>query len=1010
MAPVSVAFQGTSLAATLSEPAIRPELKAALHAAFPTEAVKLDEIYRAVYGRDGSYFEYHPQAVVRVASVDDVQNLLRICTTQNVPMTLRAGGSSLSGQTVGTGVIADQRFHFRRSELRDDGRKVWFEPGLTVIQLNHRLKPAGKKVGPDPASSQVAMMGGVLANNSSGMQSGTKYNAYNTLASIDFVLPNGNRYDTAKEADRTRFAVDDAAIHDGLAVLRDEVRVDTELRARIARKYQIKNVSGYAMNSFLDHDEPIDILAHLLIGSEGTLAYIASAELLTVPIAAHESSTLLFFQNVVDAAAAVPALAESEAAAIEMMDIASLRSVIGRPGVPEMVGSLPDGAAALLVDYHAADLDALAVRQAAAAKTIATLPLLAQLPFSTSVKERALLWTVRDGIFASVGGARRPGTTVILEDIAVPVEQLDKLILGLQELFRKYAYDGAIFGHASAGNIHFLVTDDMADDGRVAHFGRFMGDVVALVLAYDGSLKAEHGTGRAMAPFIETEWGSHAYSVMKRLKALIDPGSLMNPGVIINDDPNVHLAHIKGMPLLGDPVTDRCIECGFCEWVCPTRYVTLTPRQRIQAHRVRLSLEEAGEDHRAQTLSLQYAYEGRETCVADGMCQTVCPVGISTAYVTDYDRAEAAPKAAQKLMATAAKRFLLLEEAARISLDGGTTVQAIVGSGTMPWITEALSNILPAFPKWSRNIGKSPERPYTEAANADVVYFPSCVTRIMGSSTLGKDNVMQVVLRVAERAGFKMYLPKDSRGLCCSQMFAHMGFPEAQKVMANRIVWAMYAWSDSGRLPIMCDVTSCARTLLLELETEMWGTRPRLLSDDNQAKYEKLTVLDIVEWLHDAALPRLDVTSPKGSVLMHPTCACHQLNLEGRIDAIGKACAERSYSPFNGGCCGAGGDRGFRYPEGTESALRDERTELEGRSFDGAYSFAKSCEIVLSDHIPFPFESIVHLVDETTSPKAALPAPPAQRQEPPKPPHFGDPGEGGYRPGREQPRPPANRL
>jgi D-lactate dehydrogenase len=966
-------FEGSSLRETLSESAVKQELRAALEAAYPAEALKFDEIYRAVYGRDGSYFEYLPQAVVRVASVADVQTLLRIGAAQNVPITLRAGGSSLSGQTVGTGIIADQRFAFRRSELRDHASKVWFEPGLTVLHLNAILKPAGKKVGPDPASSQVAMMGGVLANNSSGMQAGTKFNAYNTLASIDFVLPNGNRYDTANLNDRARFAGDDMAIHDGLGALRDEVRADAVLSARIHRKYEIKNVSGYAINSFLDHDEPIDILAHLLIGSEGTLAYIASAELFTVPIDAQQSSSLLFFHNVVDAAAAVPALVRSGAAAIELMDIASLRSVIGRPGVPVIVGTLPDGAAALLIDYHGASLAELAVAQAVAAKTIATLPLLAQLPFSTSVKERAQLWTVRDGIFASVGGARKPGTTVILEDIAVAVESLDKLILGLQELFKKYAYDGSIFGHASVGNIHFLVTDDMGDGARVAHFGRFMNEVVELVLVYDGSLKAEHGTGRAMAPFIKTEWGPEAYGVMKRLKVLIDPANLMNPGVLINDDPNVHLAHIKGMPLLGDPVADRCIECGYCEWVCPTRYSTLTPRGRIQAHRVRLSLDEAGEHERAQTIARQYVHEGRESCVADGMCQTVCPVGISTAHITDYDRAEAVSKAARTLMAAAAKHFIFLEEAARLSLGGGATVQEIVGNGVMPRITEALGNVLPAFPQWSRNMSGAPVRPHTKPANADIVYFPACVTRIMGSSTRGKDSVMQTVLRVAERAGITMYLPKDSRGLCCSQLFAHQGFVEAQKVMANRVVEAMYSWSDGGRLPIMCDVTSCARTLLLEMETQTWGARPRLLSNANQAKYKKLAIVDIAEWLYGDALPRLDVTQPKGSVVIHPTCACHQSGLNSKIDAIGKACAGETYVPSSGGCCGAGGDRGFRYPDGAASALRDEKTELAGRTFDGAYSFAKTCEIVLSDHLGLAFESIVYLVDETTSAKPERP-------------------------------------
>jgi D-lactate dehydrogenase len=966
LALAHAAVTGTSPAETLAEPVVDPAFKSALRAAFPPGAVKFDEIYRAVYGRDGSYFEYHPQAVVRVASAAEVQRLLRICSAARVPLTLRAGGSSLSGQTVGTGVIADQRFHFRASELRDGGASVWFEPGITVLELNHRLKPVGKKIGPDPASSQAAMLGGVLANNASGMQAGTKYNAYNTLVAIDFVLPNGNRYDTASSEGRARFAIGERALAEGLAALRDEVRADTDLCDKIRRKYRIKNVTGYALNAFLDYDEPIDILAHLLIGSEGTLAYIAAAELRTVPVAAQQSSTLLFFHSVADAAAAVPSLAQSDAAAIEMMDIASLRSVIGRPGVPDIVATLPDGAAALLLDYHGADPADLERKQIAAAPAIAALPLLARLPFSTSVKERAQLWTVREGIFASVGGARKAGTTVILEDVAVPVERLDSLILGLQRLFARYEYDGAIFGHASVGNIHFLVTDDMGDEARVAHFGRFMNDVVELVLSFDGSLKAEHGTGRAMAPFVESEWGAAGYAVMKRLKALVDPGNVMNPGVLINDDPGAHLAHIKGMPLLGDPVADRCIECGFCEHVCPTRYSTLTPRQRIAAHRVRRSLEDAGQPRRARALERQYAHEGRETCVTDGMCQTVCPVGINTAHLTDYDRREAVSESAQRLGLAAATRFALVEDLLRLSLTGGAALGR-ENRDAMPLATAIARTVLPAFPQWSHGIGSAPSRPYTQARDADFVYFPSCVTRMLGSSALGKDDAMRTLLRVADRAGLRMYLPKEARGLCCSQIFAHTGFADAQRHMANRIVERMFAWSDAGRLPVVCDVTACARTLRLEMETELWGARPHILTEANRARYARLRFLDSAEWLHDHALPRLTVTARKGSVVMHPTCACHQLGLQPKIDAIGAACARESYTPFNGGCCGAGGDRGFRYPEGAASALRDERAELEGRRADGAYSFGKTCEIVLSDHLPFAYESIVYLVDEATA-------------------------------------------
>jgi len=654
-----------------------------------------------------------------------------------------------------------------------------------------------------------------------------------------------------------------------------------------------------------------------------------------------------------------------------LMDLPSLRSVVGKPGVPDIVRTLPDGAAALLVDYQADTAAGLATELEAARRIIAGFTLIASEPFTTSPQARQELWTVRDGIFSSVGGARAPGTTVILEDVAVAPAKLADLVQGEQALFAKYGYDGAIFGHAKAGNTHFLVTDDMSDPARVGHFGEFMEEVIALVLRLDGSLKAEHGTGRAVAPFVEAEWGSEAYAIMKAVKSLLDPLGILNPGVLINDDPHVHLAHVKSMDVIGDAAVDRCIECGFCEHVCPTRAVTLTPRHRIVTHRVRLALEAAHEDARAASLAHEYAYEGRDTCVTDGMCSTVCPMGINTAALTDHDRSVDTPKSLHVVMRAAAKEYHLVEDAMRLALDAGVTVDEVAGGRAMPWVTRAAAHLFPGFPQWSAGIGKAPDRPHTAPDHAEVVYFPSCVSRITGSSQLGKDSVMTTVLRVAERAGVVVHLPKESIGLCCSQIWEHTGFTEGQALMANRMVEAMWEWSKQGSLPIMCDVTSCTRTLLTELETTSFGDRAPLLNAENLERYRKLQIIDLAAWLHDSVLPELEVKEQKGTVVLHPTCACHELGLNPTLEAIGAVCAAEVVIPTSAGCCGAGGDRGFLHPEVPAAALHDEAAELAGRDADGAYSLAKTCEIVLSDHLPYDYESIIYLVDETTEAKAA---------------------------------------
>jgi D-lactate dehydrogenase len=457
---------------------------------------------------------------------------------------------------------------------------------------------------------------------------------------------------------------------------------------------------------------------------------------------------------------------------------------------------------------------------------------------------------------------------------------------------------------------------------------------------------------------------------MKRLKWLLDPDGILNPGVVISDDPHAHLAHIKSMELIGDNLVDKCIECGFCEHVCPTRYVTLTPRQRIVSHRVALALDSADEDLRAAGLRHEYEYEGRDTCVADGMCSIPCPIGINTASLTDHDREQSTPGDMHHVMKTAAKHFHLVEDALRVGLDSGTVLDSIVGAGAMPWITRASAHLFPGFPQWSKTMGKAPKRVHNSPTSPDVIYFPSCVSRMMGSSQLGKASLMETVLEVGRRAGISVFLPKDAVGLCCSQIWEHTGFTEGYRVMADRLVEAMWKWTHGGRVPVMCDVTSCARTILKELDQTSFDPRGPVLSGQNRERYQRMTIIDIAEWLHDEVLPKLDVIAKKDSVVIHPTCACRELGLEGKILAIGTTCAREAYIPLSATCCGAGGDRGFLHPEDTASALHDESRELAGRKADGAYSFAKSCEVVLSDRLPYEYESIVYLVEETTEAKA----------------------------------------
>ena len=910
------------------------------------------ELWREIYARDASYFDIKPLCVVRPRSVEQIRELLGFASRRGIGVTFRAGGTSLSGQTVGPGIICELRTGWKNAEVRDGGSKVWFEPGLTVNQVNAILKPHHHHIGPDPASSSAALMGGVLSNNSSGMEAGVEFNSYHTLSTMRFMLANGHSYDSARADDRKRFEREERELCAGLLDIRRRILADSETREKIERKYRIKNVTGYAMNSFVDFSEPMDIFAHLLIGAEGTLGYIESAELRTRPLYSVYSSALLYFPTVTKAASYAAELGESGALAVEMMDYASLRSSQG------LRSDMTAGTTAMLVDYGADSAEEMAELTGSLRPRLSSLPGLIHFDdFTRTVAARRQLWNIRDGVFPCVAGVRVPGASVILEDVVAPVEKLDALVEGVQQLFHKHGYDGAIFGHARAGNIHPLITSKMDSRKSLDTFKSFMDGFVTHVLDLDGSLKGEHGTGRAIAPFVAREWGDKIYGMMVGLRRLADPKGILNPGVIINNDPEAYIKPMKSLDLFGEqlgyPEADKCMECGYCEHVCPSRDITLTPRQRLQARRI---IARTG----SKALEKEYAYIGNDTCCADGSCQLPCPMNINTGTVTDAVRVVSNSSIFDKALSASAGHYGTVETLLRGTLKAAVATERVISPYPLIWATDFMHKLYRQSPHWSKHFPMPPKMSWCDDPNPDFIYFPACVTRIFGGSNFGKDDLMTVMLRIGRRAGFRMALPKDMHGVCCSQIWEHKGDPDGQRRVAHDTIARSYRVTDSGRIPLVCDTTSCTHTLL------NLSRNKSLLDEEHLKKYGKLKIIDITEWLADHVMPRLKVVKRKGNILLHPTCASRITGHDVMMRRLAEMCAEHVDVPDNAYCCGAAGDRGFIFPEVARSATVAERREIGEKRYDGCYSLARTCEISMMDTIDRPYESIVYLVDETT--------------------------------------------
>jgi D-lactate dehydrogenase len=922
-------------------------------------------IERIAYSSDASFYRLIPQAVAQPRSIGEIQALFRWSQTHGIPMTFRAAGTSLSGQAITDGVLVDVSKHWRGMEALDEGKRVRVEPGVIGGVVNQHLAPYRAKLGPDPASINACMMGGILANNSSGMCCGVARNAYHTLESLTIVLPSGLVLDTADPASSEALERSAPEIARGLMELKARIERAPALRDRIRAKYRIKNTTGYSLNAFLDFSTPLEILRHLMIGSEGTLGFIAEAVLRTVPDDPVKSTGLLFFPELHSACAAIAPLRDSSAATLELMDRASLRSVESDPAISALVRSLPPQAASLLVEYQCAAEDRMPEIEARAREVFASLPLLGEPPLTRVPAEQAALWKIRRGIFPSVGAVRRQGTSVIIEDVAFEVPKLAPAVMDLQRLFGEHGYDdGVVFGHAKDGNVHFVITQSFNDAASVDRYEAFMADVADLVVGrYDGSLKAEHGTGRNMAPFVEAEWGAEAYAIMKELKALIDPHGLLNPGVILNSDPRAHVKDLKTLPVVEAEV-DRCIECGWCERVCPSRDLTLTPRQRIVVQRELARLRgENGPDAAIRALEEDYRYAVMDTCAADGMCATACPVAIDTGQLVKRLRGAQSSPTARRAAGFAARHLEGAERSARVALRLGHAAEAVVGSrGVEATLRVARRLFGPSLPEWIAPMPKAASGllPRTESAGATAIYFPTCLTRILGPS--GDEgsipSVAETVLAVAARAGFPVHIPPDAPGHCCGMPFSSKGYGDASRDVVNRTIARMSEWSREGALPIVVDTSSCAYTL---------RTCRTDLTPENQRRYDRLRILDGIEFAHDHLLPQLEGLRRARSIALHPVCSAVKMDTVSKLAAVARAAADSVTVPIETGCCGFAGDRGFLFPELTASATRAEAAEIHTLAHDGYYSSSLTCELAMTRATGKRYRSFWYLLESGTS-------------------------------------------
>ncbi|MEN8156819.1 MAG: FAD-binding and (Fe-S)-binding domain-containing protein [Bacteroidota bacterium] len=912
-----------------------------LSAAIGKKKVFSDDLTLIATAPDAGCYRKIPEIVLKPSCEGEVVDSLRILHKNRTPVTFRAAGTSLSGQSISDSVLLEARGDsWSGFEVLEMGKQIRAQPGITGTRLNQVLAPYKMKFGPDPASINSAMVGGIIANNASGMSCGIHANSYATIHSARIIFADGTLLDTADILSREAFLKAKPELVSTLLKIRGQITSNPQLVEKIGRKHSIKNTTGYGLNALLDFEDPVDIILHLMVGSEGTLGFISEAIFNTIPVKPFRASSLIYFSNLESACNAVPLLRKIQVPAIEIMDREALRSVEENQGIPDYIKKFGEKVTALLVDLEAESMESLESLIQKTEAALADFDLEREFEVTQDPGQIVDYWNVRKGVFPSVGGMRKPGTSVIIEDVAVHMDHLTGAVTEMRSMLDELGYrEAVIYGHVLDGNLHFIFSQDFHQPEELRRYEKMIRALTRLIVdKYDGSLKAEHGTGINMAPFVSYEWGEELYGHMKSIKRAFDPEGVLNPDVIITGDPEIHLKDFKPMPVV-DETVDQCIECGFCEINCVTNGFTMSARQRIVVRREVERLRKTEENpERMRRLVKSFRFAGEASCAGDGLCAVSCPLSIDTGVLIKKMRAEAK---AEKRMAQSLSRW---------TANHFKAVHRMIGFGL--GMSALAGKILP-FKKmwiWDRDLpravgSKHLAPPPPTERTLKVVYFPSCISQSMGTSLKDKEKrpLIQVTREVLEKAGYQVIYPENMGSLCCGTPWESKGFMDMADAKSSQLEEALLKASEGGRIPVLSDTSPCIYRM-------------------KKVMTEELKLYEPVEFIHDHLLDKLQLKQIPGRHAFHITCTSTKMGLEEKFRKIAGACTEEALFPEEVGCCGFAGDKGFSLPELNSWGLRNLKVQTDGHQ--SGYSNSRTCEIGLSRSSGIDYKSVMYLVNQ----------------------------------------------
>jgi len=718
-----------------------------LRATLGVDKVKDDYSTLTAYAVDASIYRIAPRAVVLVESEDDIAATVRYALQRGIPLTPRAAGTNLTGSAIGSGIILDVSRLNRVLELNREEGWARVQPGLVLAELNKQLGLHGLLFGPDPSSSDMCKLGGMLANNSSGPHT-LRYGAVkDNVAALRVCLHSGEWLNAKAYGLDDPNCADLLKAHKPLRdlqlLLQENARLIEQKRPTVS-----KNSCGYNLFGLADGlVRGCFDLPKLFVGSEGTLALFSEATIRLVEKPRATLTALIHFHRLEEVGDAVPKLLELSPSALEVMDANTLNLIgRGKHSIPA------DAAATLLIelDAHSAGTDLLA--QAERMTEICRRYRLASDPvIAFDPEQRDQLWKARKALYPTLyrfDPRKKPINFV--DDVVVPAERISELIRYLEEFFTGQRVPVAIFGHIGNGNAHIIPLLDVNDKGDFQKMVQGYHEIHQTVLdRFGGSICGEHGDGRVRAEYVRTMFGPELYNLFVRVKQSFDPSGMLNPGIKISDRPfTEHIDYVR--------LSKPCATCAKCNAVCPVYDV-------FQSE----DMSSRGWFEIVTDKNYSYLNSKRvvEACLNCKSCRTACPAGVDVSQLILDRRAEHPNKVAGVIFRFHAQtdkfeRFLKLLARYQFIWDR-PLIRRLLDRLTKPFMfglaeTARLSPQL-VMPRLARRHlrDRYPELiPQTgQVARSPVAYFHGCAANYFD------DGVEDAVIAVLRKHGVEPDLP-----------------------------------------------------------------------------------------------------------------------------------------------------------------------------------------------------------------------------------------------------------